>query len=147
MESPEPMRPEPDDEGQTGTDQGMESPEPMRPEHTDMGDSAADDETYFAVIREPGARWDPARPLQEQAGWPEHLEFMNALAEDGFIVVGGPLSDGRRALHIVNARSETEIRRRFDDDPWTAMKLLSIVSVEPWQALLGQGLPSAAETL
>jgi uncharacterized protein len=124
----------------------MDSPETMRPEPGDMGDSAADNEMYFAVIREPGARWDPARPLQEQAGWPEHLNFMNALAEDGFIAVGGPLSDGRRALHIVNARSETEIRRRFDDDPWTAAKLLSIASVEPWQPLLGRGLPSALTT-
>jgi uncharacterized protein len=124
----------------------MDSRETMRPEHGDMGDSAADDEKYFAVIREPGARWDPARPLQEQAGWPEHLAFMTALAEDGFIAVGGPLSDGRRALHIVNARSETEIRRRFDDDPWTARKLLLIASVEPWQALLGRGLPSAPTT-
>jgi uncharacterized protein YciI len=124
----------------------MDSRETMRPEHGDMGDSAADDEMYFAVIREPGARWDPARPLQGQAGWPKHLDFMNALAEDGFVVVGGPLSDGRRALLIVNARSETEIRRRFDDDPWTARKLLSIASVEPWQALLGRGLASAPAT-
>jgi uncharacterized protein YciI len=45
-------------------------------------------------------------------------------------------------LHIVNARSETEIRERFDDDPWTATNVLSIASVEPWQALLGRGLPS-----
>jgi uncharacterized protein len=139
MDSPETMRPEPGDEG-------MESPEPMGPEHRDLGDAATDDERYFAVIRQPGARWDPARALQEQAGWPEHLNFMTTLAEDGFIAVGGPLSDGRRALHIVNANSETEIRRRFDDDPWTAMKLLSIASVEPWQALLGRGLPSAPTT-
>jgi uncharacterized protein YciI len=93
--------------------------------------------SYFAVIREAGPRWDPARPLQDQAGWREHADFMNALAEEGFVVVGGPLADGRKALLIVNAPSETEIRRRLDDDPWTPMELLSITSVEPWQILLG----------
>jgi uncharacterized protein len=118
----------------------MESLETMRTEPGDMDDNAANGETYFAVIREPGASWDSARPLQEQVGWPNHLDFMNALAQDGFIVVGGPLSDGRRALHIVHARTETEILRRFDDDPWTTKKVLSIASVEPWQPLLGKGL-------
>jgi uncharacterized protein YciI len=118
----------------------MNSPETMQ--HGDMADPAADDEKYFAVIREPGTRWNPAKPLPEQAGWPEHLAFMTGLAEDGFIVVGGPLSDGRRALHIVNARSEAEVCGRFDDDPWTVTSVLSIASVEPWQALLGRGLPS-----
>jgi uncharacterized protein YciI len=112
---------------------------------TGAGNATAEDEMYFAVIREPGARWDPAKPLQEQSGWPQHLDFMTGLADDGLIIVGGPLGDGRRALHVMQARSETEIRRHFDEDPWEVAKVLSIASVEPWQPLLGVGLPSRSE--
>jgi hypothetical protein len=93
--------------------------------------------SYFAVIREGGRGWDPAKSLREQASWREHAEFMDALAADGFVVVGGPLGDGPRTLLIVNATEEGEIRRRLDEDPWTPMELLSIASVEPWQILLG----------
>jgi uncharacterized protein YciI len=104
--------------------------------------------SYFAVIREAGPRWDPTKPLREQAAWREHAEFMNALAADGFVVVGGPLADGRRTLLIVDAPSETEIRRRLDDDPWTPRELLSVASVEPWQILLGEDrLASPTRTL
>lgn len=102
--------------------------------------------SYFAVIREGGPRWDPAKPLREQSAWDEHAAFMDALAEDGFVVVGGPLADGPRTLLIVNARSEREVRRRLDDDPWTPMELLTIASVEPWQVLLGADLIARAST-
>jgi hypothetical protein len=50
--------------------------------------------TSFAVLRERGAAWDASRPLAEQPGWDEHASFMNALAEEGFVVLGGPLGDG-----------------------------------------------------
>jgi hypothetical protein len=43
MDSPETMRPDPGDEGGTGTDEGMEAPDPMEPEPGDMGEPAADD--------------------------------------------------------------------------------------------------------
>jgi hypothetical protein len=37
----------------------------------------------------------------------------------------------------VDAGDEAEIRSRLDDDPWTAMGLLAIASIEPWEILLG----------
>ncbi len=98
----------------------------------------------FAVIREAGPGWDAARPLREQAGWPEHAAFMDALAEDGFVLLGGPLADGRRALLVLDASSEAEIRLRLDDDPWTTTGLLRIASAEPWDLLLGRDVLEAA---
>jgi uncharacterized protein YciI len=92
--------------------------------------------TYFAVLRERGPRWDGAKPMTEQAAWREHADFMNELANEGFVVLGGPLGDGSKILLIVDAATDIEIRQRLDKDPWTPMELLTISSIEPWQILL-----------
>jgi uncharacterized protein YciI len=66
---------------------------------------------------------------------------MNALAERGFVLFGGPLAGsehGRvRVLLIVNAESEAEIHRRLADDPWVPAEQLLTVSIEPWNILVG----------
>ena len=74
-------------------------------------------------------------PQQEQ--WAEHAAFMNALADEGFVVLGGPVSGTPRVLLIMRAESEQAIRSRLAGDPWTPMGLLTIASIEPWQILLG----------
>ena len=53
---------------------------------------------------------------------------MDALAAEGFIVLGGPLGDGTRALHVVDAESEEEIRGRFAVDPITGLVVNSVWS-------------------
>ena len=93
--------------------------------------------TYFAVLRERGPAWDHSRPLTEQQRWDEHAAFMNALTDDGFVVLGGPLGDGNTTLLIVRAENEEAIHERLAADPWTPMRLLRAARVEPWQILLG----------
>jgi uncharacterized protein len=100
--------------------------------------------SLFAVIREGGARWDHARPPSEQGGWDEHLAFMGGLVERGFVVLGGWLAAAPRTLLVVEARDEAEVRRRFEGDPYAAMGLLAVASVEPWEVLLGRELLAAA---
>jgi uncharacterized protein YciI len=100
--------------------------------------------SLFAVIREGGARWDHTRPPSEQDAWDEHLAFMGGLVERRFVVLGGWLASAPRTLLVVDARDEAEVRRRFEDDPYTAMGLLVITSVEPWELLLGRELLVAA---
>ena len=90
---------------------------------------------YFVVIRKPGRAWDGTRSLREQDGWEAHAEFMDKLAEEGFIVLGGPLGDDDRALHVVDAGSPGEIEARLAEDPWSA-EMLEIASIEPWTILL-----------
>lgn len=91
--------------------------------------------SYYVVIREPGRAWDRTRAMREQDGWEPHAGFMDGLAEEGFIVLGGPLGNDDRALHVVDAGSEREIEERFAEDPWSD-HLLTIASIEPWQILL-----------
>lgn len=61
---------------------------------------------------------------------------MDALVEDGFILLGGPLALEREVLHIVRAASEDEVRRRLAADPWHQDGMLSISSVRSWTVLL-----------
>ena len=82
--------------------------------------------SYFAIVRDAGPAWDRAKPLREQAAWDEHAEFMDALADDGFVVVGGPVGGGPKTLLVGDATDEAEIRSRLDDDPgrrWSCSRL------------------------
>jgi uncharacterized protein YciI len=96
--------------------------------------------TAFAVEREAGRGWT-AGGIFDQPAVNEHATFMNALADEGFVLFGGPLAgseDGRvRVLLIVEAKSEVEIRRRLADDPWVRTEQLVTTSIEPWNVIVG----------
>ncbi len=92
---------------------------------------------YYAVIRERGPAWIGSRPMRQQQHWKDHASFMNNLAEEGFVILGGPLGDSeRRFLLIFNADSEEAIEKRLAKDPWTTMNLLQIAKIESWEILL-----------
>lgn len=97
----------------------------------------ADVVAYYAVTERQGANWDPSRPRREQDRWDEHASFMDALVEDGFVVLGGPLGDGDEVLLIVRADSEAEIEARLAEDPWLPMEVLRIAKIDRWQIWLG----------
>ena len=92
---------------------------------------------WFAVTNLHGPDWDPTRGLRQQDSWDEHAAFMDGLVEDGFVLLGGPLG-ADRALLIVDATSEEEVRERLAQDPWTPMRMLVVESVERWEVLLGE---------
>ena len=94
---------------------------------------------HFAVRRVRGPAWNASLPMRAQAQWGEHAAFMNALAAEGFVVLGGPLGTGAEVLLIVNAADEATIRTRLAADPWSASGLLDIKGVEPWTILLDAG--------
>jgi hypothetical protein len=86
---------------------------------------------FLVVVRRAGPQWDPGRPMEEQSGWDVHASFMDGLVDDGFIVLGGPLSDEVRVAHAVEAESEDAVRATFARDPWSGTHL-RIDSIEPW---------------
>ena len=93
--------------------------------------------TYFVVTRVAGPAWDAARGMREQERWDDHAAFMDGLAEEGWIVLGGPLGDGSRFMHVVDAAGEDEVEARFAGDPWPE-DMLRLASVEPWEIVLGK---------
>ena len=90
---------------------------------------------FFLVHEERGGPWDWSRDLREQELWDEHAAFMDALVEDGFIVLGSPL-DEKDVLHVVSSDSEESVRARFAPDPWIQNGMLTITAIRPWTVLL-----------
>jgi uncharacterized protein YciI len=95
---------------------------------------------YFTVFRQAGPGWTEGG-VRAQPAVGEHAEYMNALAQEGFVLFGGPLGgseEGRiRVLLVVDADSEAEIRRRLADDPWTTSEQLELTSIVPWNIFVG----------
>ena len=57
---------------------------------------------------------------------------MDGLVTDGYVIPGGPVSNGERALLIVEATDEHEVRTRLAEDPWAPVRLLQAGMIEPW---------------
>jgi uncharacterized protein YciI len=93
--------------------------------------------TYFLVKRAHGPSWDTSRLRPEQAGWKVHAAFMDALVEEGVVVLGGPAGegDGHSALVVMDVDDEAEVRRRLAGDPW-GEEMLITESIEPWSVFL-----------
>jgi uncharacterized protein len=93
---------------------------------------------HYLVERGKGPAWDHSRGRREQDGWDEHAAFMDALVDEGFVLLGGPIGDGdgENTLLIVKGQDEAAIRARLAEDPWP-LDLLTIVSIRPWSVWLG----------
>jgi hypothetical protein len=91
----------------------------------------------FAVIRTRGPGWQESRPLEGQADWAGHASFMNGLASEGFVLLGGPLEGTSDVLLVVRAGTPEEVRARLAADPWAATDLLRIARITPWTLRLG----------
>jgi hypothetical protein len=86
---------------------------------------------FHVVVLRAGPEWDRSRPLEEQSGWDEHASFMDALVDDGFLVLGGPLADEQRVVHVVEAGSPEEVRATLARDPWSGTHLV-VDAIDPW---------------
>jgi uncharacterized protein YciI len=86
---------------------------------------------FHVVIHRSGPEYDLSRPLEEQSGWQAHADFMDALVDAGFVVLGGPLGDEFRVVHVVEAESEADVRATLARDPWSGSHLV-VDAVEPW---------------
>ena len=98
---------------------------------------------FLVFVRQSGPEWDAAQPLERQSGWEAHAAFMDALVDEGFIVLGGPLAGDGRVAHAIEARSEQAIRETLGHDPWSGSHLV-IEAIEPWTVRL-DGRQASAE--
>lgn len=92
---------------------------------------------YYLVRQARGPAWDDSRGRREQDGWEEHAAFMDALTEEGVVILGGPVGESLDddVLVVMDAASEAAIRNRLADDPWMD-SVLTIQSIEPWTVWL-----------
>jgi len=66
--------------------------------------------------------------------------FMDALADEHFVILGGPLGNYRkhRAMVILDAPNERVLRERLSEDPWMRDGTLRTIEVYSWEILLGE---------
>ncbi len=69
--------------------------------------------------------------MEEQSGWTAHADFMDALVDDGFVILGGPLEDEHRVVLAVEAESEAAVRQTLGRDPWSESHLV-IDTIDRW---------------
>ena len=70
--------------------------------------------------------------MEQQSRWGEHAAFMDRLVDDGFVLLGGPLTDDEtRAILVVQADDENAVRSTLTDDPWHESHLV-VESVDAW---------------
>jgi uncharacterized protein YciI len=86
---------------------------------------------FLVVLTRSGEDYDHAQPLEKQRLFDEHAEFMDGLVTGGLMILGGPLSDERRVVYALEARSEEDVRERLARDPWSGSHL-EIASIDPW---------------
>ncbi len=91
----------------------------------------------FAVLNTRGPNWDDLKPMEEQVDWRAHADFMNGLAADGFVLLGGPFKSTRDVLLIVRAEDRREVEARLAPDCWVVKGLLRNLRIELWQLRLG----------
>jgi uncharacterized protein YciI len=90
----------------------------------------------FHVLRtRTGPRYDRSRLLEEQSEWPAHAAFMDALVDDGVIVLGGPLADEVRVVLVIEAESVEAVEATLAQDVWTGSHLVT-EAIEPWRIRL-----------
>ena len=77
--------------------------------------------------------------MRSQHQWNEHAALMDQLADDGIILLGGPLGDESRAMLVMQAADESEIRSIFVEDPWIQSRVREVASIQRWTILLESG--------
>jgi uncharacterized protein YciI len=110
----------------------------------------------FVVIREQGPGWNRSRAMREQDYWPDHVDFVNRIVDEGRMLLGGPLGevdqDGKsvdptepvgavgtyRTLIVVKADNERELTELMDDDPWSKHRVLDTQAIYRWEMLVGE---------
>src|SRR5713226_2999300 len=82
---------------------------------------------YFVVIEEQGPQWDNKSSMQDQKGWTEHAAFTDALTDEHFVILGGPLRNysKHRALLILSAPNEVVLRKETRRRPLDAHRSAS----------------------
>ena len=90
----------------------------------------------FVIFFKPGTAWIAGKTSREQLYWTEHAAFMDALFEDGTVIMGGPFADYSSILVIIEASDENTVRELFKRDPFIVQGILHLSSVHEWVVFL-----------
>ena len=92
----------------------------------------------FILLFDPGPNWDEKKEIDQQNFWDGHVKFVDKLFGKGKVVIAGPIFHYDRIVIIYDAKSESEIRITFKDDPFIKNGILHLESVMEWNIRLDQ---------
>ena len=91
------------------------------------------------MIEEQGPARDQKRSMRGQKRWTEHAVFIDALADEHFVILGGRLKYSKhRAMLVLDAPNEVVLRKRLAEDLWMRTGVLRTLEIYPWEVLLGK---------
>jgi uncharacterized protein YciI len=75
---------------------------------------------------------------------PRHREFLNRLAGEGTVAVGGPLTDETGGITLYQAEDEAALYKIIDQDPYYLEGAVAERTVRGFKPTIGAWLPSAS---
>ncbi len=106
----------------------------------------------WLVLFETGPKFDATKLLREQPGFLEHVTAIKKLADDGALLVGGPLLESFEshkpigAAWIVEAPNEDAVKKLLATDPFVSGELAKVQSIRAFFAGTGAWIPGAKPT-
>ena len=112
--------------------------------------AAVDDEppqpgtyTWVALLHRPGPAAPTDRPVFEDPGFGQHVEFLNRMQAAGYLVAAGPMLDaageGMTILRLPGEGRLEEAQRLATVDDLSVKTGFFVVSVRPWHVLMAPG--------
>jgi uncharacterized protein YciI len=89
-----------------------------------------------------GPTWQNGPP-EDQPGWDEHAEFVDALVAAGTFVMGGPFSDNSGSLVLLEGVTSSEVRTLMETDPFVVNGVFVVDDVRDWTVYVDQLTPPA----
>jgi uncharacterized protein YciI len=90
---------------------------------------------YFVFIHRPGPNWLQKKPVTEQP-LEEHFAYMDQLAAQGKLVLGGGFLDGAGAMGVLRTDTIDKARVLAEQDP-SVMAAIVTTEVHPWLVTVG----------
>jgi uncharacterized protein YciI len=78
-----------------------------------------------------GPTWTSGPP-EDQPGWDEHNDYVDALVEQGLFVMGGPFSDYTGSMTLLEGVSTDEAKRVIEADPFVENGVFVLEDLREW---------------
>ncbi len=92
----------------------------------------------FVILGKDGPEGAQKRPLYREA----HLKRLEAWAQQGKVILAGPLTDKIGSLIVVEADSLEEVQAFAKDDPYTLHGVFHEVTIHPFLQVFPKANPS-----
>lgn len=92
------------------------------------------------VVFRAGPAWGSGPP-EDQPGWDEHADFVDALVADGTFVMGGPFSDYSGSVNLLEGISAAEAADLLERDPFVRNGVFVVDSIRDWTVYVDELSP------